>query len=87
MPLTLYSTTTCNPCKIVAKKFTAAGVPFTKIDLDLPEHADTLAELKNQLGTDIIHTPTVIENGTVALVGLNPAALNGLIEKHRRDDA
>jgi glutaredoxin len=87
MTLTLYSTTTCAPCKIVARKFTAAGIRFEKIDLDQPEHADTLANLKASLGTDTIHTPTIIDNGVVAMVGMNPAQLNDLIAKHRRDGA
>lgn len=86
MTLTLYSSTTCGPCRIVANKFTKAGVPFVKVDLDLPEHTETLAALKASLGADIINTPTIIDNGTVAMVGMNPSVLNDLIEKHRRDE-
>lgn len=86
MTLTLYSTTTCAPCKIVARKFTDAGVPFVKIDLDQPEHADTLADLKHSLNTDLIHTPTIIENGVVAMAGMNHGVLQDLIASHRRDD-
>lgn len=89
MTLTLYSTTTCGPCKIVAKRFTDAKVPFKEIKLDLDEHATTLATLKRTLNADQIGTPLVIDDGDVVMrgPGIDPAKLDGLIEKHRRDAA
>lgn len=87
MSITLYSTTTCRPCRLVARKLDTNGVPFQKIDLDLPEHAETLETLKRSLNTNTIHTPTIIENGVVAMVGLDPDALNGLIAKHGKNAA
>ena len=55
----LNSTTTCSSCKVVAKRLTAAKIPFTKIDLGLPEHAEQLAELKRSLNTDIVSVPII----------------------------
>ena len=87
MPLTLYSTTTCGPCKIVAKRLTDARIPFDHIHLDRNENI--LAELKTRLDTNTIHTPVVIDNGEVVMrgPGIDPAALLDLIAKHRRDNA
>lgn len=57
--ITLFSATTCNPCKIVRDRLDAAGIPFTEVKLDLPENAEVLANLKRTLEREIIQTPLI----------------------------
>jgi len=55
--LTLYSTTTCATCSVAGRRLDAAGIPHEKVILDLPESAESLAELKKTLRSDIIQVP------------------------------
>ncbi|UJQ87172.1 NrdH-like glutaredoxin [Arthrobacter phage BaileyBlu] len=77
--ITIYSTTTCQPCRIVSKRLDAAGLAHEKIDLDLEGQEERLASLKARLGVSTLHTPTVEVDGEVIMQGLDANALRDLI--------
>lgn len=69
---------------MVERRLTAAGIPFEKLVLDLPENAEHLAELKRRLETDIITVPLLqwgsrLENltGLSTLITDYKEAING----------
>lgn len=80
--IVIYSSTTCQPCRIVSKRLTAAGIAHEKLDLDLDEHKSTLDALKARLGVSTLHTPTVEVDGEIVMQGLNGDALRELIVRH-----
>lgn len=83
MQIKLYTTTTCQPCRLVANKFTAHGVAFEKITLDMEENADLLAGLKARLGADTLHTPLLEVDGAVAMQGLTPGVVAQVIADYK----
>lgn len=79
----IYSTRSCSPCRVVARRFEATGVAYTSVYLDDPERADELAALKARLGTDIIHTPTLEVDGKIVMQGLDADVVRELIEARK----
>lgn len=47
---TLYSSTTCNRCRLAKGSMDRAGATHREVLLDLPEHEHELADLKVELG-------------------------------------
>ncbi|WNO26458.1 NrdH-like glutaredoxin [Microbacterium phage BabyDaisy] len=72
--VTLYTTPTCGTCKVAERQLTAADIPFEKVDLT--EHPDTLAELKERLNVATLQLPIIgYQNELLTIVDLR-----GIIE-------
>lgn len=78
----IYSSTTCQPCRVLSKRLSAAGIAHEKLDLDLDEHKSTLEALKARLGVSTLHTPTVEVDGEIVMQGLDGDAVRELIASH-----
>ncbi|WNN93684.1 NrdH-like glutaredoxin [Arthrobacter phage CallinAllBarbz] len=76
----IYSSTTCQPCRVLSLRLDRAGISHDVIKLDTD--ADALAALKARLGVDIVHTPTVEVDGQIVMQGLDGDAIRDLIEAH-----
>ena len=59
--VTLYSTPTCAPCRVAEKRLIAAGITVNRVDLT--EEPETLAALKAELDSPVVHTPTFRHDG------------------------
>lgn len=59
--VTVYTSTTCAPCKVAKKRLAAAGIAFTEVALDT--EPAKLAELKSRLDRETIQTPLFEYNG------------------------
>ncbi len=55
--VTIYSTPTCAPCRVVKARLKDRGIPFEEVDLTTAPEA--LADLKARKGTDLIQTPVL----------------------------
>lgn len=77
--VTLYTTTTCNPCRLVARKLDAAGIAHEKVVLDLEGNEARLDDLKARMGVDMLQTPVLEVDGAVVMRGLQPAVLDDVI--------
>ncbi|QJD49853.1 NrdH-like glutaredoxin [Microbacterium phage AvGardian] len=75
--VTLYTTPTCGTCRVAENRLTAADVPFKKVDLT--EHPDDLADIKERLGlapSDKVQLPIIGYQGELLTI----ADLRGVIE-------
>ncbi|AXH47329.1 NrdH-like glutaredoxin [Microbacterium phage Eden] len=59
--VTLYSTPTCARCKVAEAQLIKAGLLAAKVDLT--EHPDKLAELKERLDVPMLDLPVLELNG------------------------
>lgn len=74
--VTVYSTPTCAPCRVVKARLKARGVPFEEVDLTTNPKA--LADLKRRKGVDIIQTPVLEFAGDLFQID----SLAGIIRAH-----
>lgn len=69
--VTVYSTPTCAPCRVVKARLKARGIPFEEVDLTT--NPDRLADIKRRKGTDIIQTPVLEFEGKLHQIDSLPA--------------
>ncbi|QDH93453.1 NrdH-like glutaredoxin [Microbacterium phage Arroyo] len=72
--VTLYTTPTCGTCKVAERQLDAADILFEKVDLT--EHPDTLAELKERLNVTTLQLPIIGYQGELLTI----VDLRGIIE-------
>jgi glutaredoxin len=75
--VTLYTTPTCGTCKVAERQLDAADIAFEKVDLT--EHPDVLAGIKERLGlppTAKVQLPIIGYMGELLTI----ADLRGVIE-------
>lgn len=53
--VTVYTSTTCAPCKVAKRRLAAAGIEFTEVQLDTEPEA--LFDLKMRTGRETVQTP------------------------------
>ena len=73
----LYTTPTCGTCKVAERRLDAADVAFEKVDLT--EHPDVLADIKERLGlapSAKVQLPVIGYQGELLTI----ADLRGVIE-------
>jgi glutaredoxin-like protein NrdH len=80
LEITVYTTPGCVQCRPTKAKLDRAGVPFTEVDLALPEneaHAERI-KAKGYLQAPVVETSDGREWG-----GFNPYELNDVIERFK----
>lgn len=74
MPVTIYTRTTCAPCRTVKYYLQKRGVAFLEKNIDEPEHAAEFARV-----ADFPMVPLVLVDGQ-KIQGLNLGALSTALE-------
>lgn len=84
--ITVYTTPTCAPCRVLKNRLDREGVAFDYVDLTEDEAALTALREKVQTrngpgGSDIVHTPAVVVDGVLRMVGMDAEALRAIVEE------
>jgi glutaredoxin len=71
--VTVYTTPTCAPCRVVKARLTAAHIPFHLVDLT--QDAEAITDLKQRLQTPVLTTPIIEVDGELFSIASLPTVI------------
>jgi glutaredoxin-like protein NrdH len=80
--VTVYTSPTCQPCRMTKLRLTRGGVEYDEVDLTADEHAETLAALKRSMQVEgMMPMPVVAIDGVVEWAEFRPDKIDSLIAR------